>query len=171
MSGGIGNITSTANLMRRHKEEASPPLLFLLIIFSFIMAFLSIVHPSPQIYLRTKLHGIGYASSDAELRENLRLITAILLAKWSDTNPNLDGIRGILFDVITNEFFYHNGYAKAVDGTDERLWFCSYVGFEQITSKWAKEKHPGCKGYISMRLFNRDAKQQELDSHTVQIYF
>lgn len=117
------------------------------------------------------LYGVGRASTDAELRANLRLILAILLAQWSDTNPDLEGIRGDIFDIVTSEFFYEKGYAKTTENSDTRIWFCSYVGFEKVTSAWAKEHHPDCRGYISMRLHNQDERCNELDSHSIQFYF
>ena len=136
------------------------------------MAVLLVVNASPRIYTRTMLFGVGRAESHAEMWDNLRLIAAILMAQWTDTNPDLSGVRGHIFDVLTNEFFYQNGYAKTQFGEhDDRLWFCDYIGFEKITSQWAKENCPGCKGYLSMRLFNQDEKHRKQDTHTVQIYF
>lgn len=136
------------------------------------MAFLHIAFPNRLLYLRTRLHGVGHADSDAEMRENFRLIVAVLLALWADANnPDLSGIRGTVFDIATSEFFYENGYAKTIDNGDERLWFCSYIGFEQITSQWAKENHPTCNGCLCMRLYSQDNKHREMGAHTIQIYF
>ena len=116
------------------------------------------------------LYAVGRAGTDAELRENLRLILAILLARWSDTNPDLEGVRGNLFDVATTEKFYQEGFAKTVGAHgDDRLWFCSYVGFEKATSLWARSR--GLHGVVCARLFNQDVKNKELDAHTIQIYF
>lgn len=135
------------------------------------MAFLSVIVPRPNLYVRTMLYGVGRAESDTELRANLRLIAACLLAEWYDEKQKLNDITGQLFDMVTSEFFFANGYAKSKFRDEERLWFCSYVGFEKVTSAWAKKHHPGCKGYISMRVYNQDARHVELDSHTIQIYF
>lgn len=136
------------------------------------MALLHIVNPNNRIYTRTMLHGVGRAGSDAELRANLRVILAILLVDWSETNPDLSGERGDIFDVITTPQFYEKGYAKTIAHKgDERLWFCSYIGFEKVTSKWAKENCPDCHGYISMRIYNQDSRHNELESHTIIIYF
>lgn len=161
------------------------------------MAVILITEPNPKIYTRTLLHALGRADSDSEFRTNLRLVVAVLLAYWADTKPDLSGVRGDIFDVVTSEHFYRKGLAKTVyrekkgpllndDGigidpvpmwkeelADEtaRLWFCSYVGFEKITSKWAKENHPGCHGYICMRVFNQDVRHNEIDGHTIIVYF
>ena len=136
------------------------------------MAVLIVVAPSPQVYTRTLLYAIGRAQTQAEMWDNLRLIAAVILVNWCDSNPDLSGVRGNIFDVLTTEFFYLNGYAKTKFGEhDDRLWFCDYIGFEKITSTWAKENCPGCKGYLSMRLFNQDEKHRKQDTHTVQIYF
>ena len=136
------------------------------------MALLLVVNPSPRIYTRTMLFGVGRADSHSEMQDNLRLIAAILMAQWSDTNPDLSGVRGHIFDVLTSELFYQKGYAKTQFGDyDDRLWFCDYVGFEKITSRWAKENCPGCNGYICMRIHNQDDKHRERDNHTVLIYF
>lgn len=136
------------------------------------MAVLLVVNPDSRIYTRTVLHGINKSQSDTEYWDNLRLIAAVLLAQWSDTNPDLSGVRGHIFDVVVNEFFYHNGYAKTSFGEyDDRLWFCDYIGFEKITSQWAKENCPGCNGYLSMRLRNQNDKHRDVDNHTVLIYF
>lgn len=136
------------------------------------MTFLSVIIPKPQIYLRTMLHAIGHAQSDGEMRDNLRLIAAILLAEWvSDCNPFLNNASSQIFDMVTSAHFYEKGYAKSIFGGDVRMWFCSYVGFEKVTSQWAKENHPDCRGTISMRLFNQDDRHIELDAHSIQIYF
>jgi hypothetical protein len=117
------------------------------------------------------LHGFGRVDNDAEFRSQLRLIAAILLAQWSDTKPDLNGVRGDIFDVATNEQFYQNGYNVTTKGNDRRLWFCSYIGFERISSKWAMENYPGCHGYIGMRIYNQDERHNDLDSHTILFYF
>lgn len=136
------------------------------------MAFLSIVIPRPKIYTSTRLYGVGRAESDAELRANLRLITAVLLGEWYEEHkPGLDMKNGHVFDIATSEFFFKNGFAKSQFNEDTRLWFCTYVGFEKVTSWWAKKNHPTCHGYLSMRLLNQDVRHNELDSHTIQIYF
>lgn len=136
------------------------------------MAVLQVFVPTPNIYTRTLLHGVGRAGTDAELRNNLRLIAAILMAGWHDKyQPDLGGSTGEIFDVMTNEKFYLDGYNTTAKGDDRRLWFCSYIGFEKLTSKWAKENHPDCHGYICMRMYNQDDKQREVDHHTIQIYF
>jgi hypothetical protein len=159
------------------------------------MAFISVVHPCRSVYISTRLHGVGRAENDGEFRANLRLIAAIVLAQWSETNPNLLGVRGEVFDVVTSAPFYEQGFAKTVrrdfetqveEGDfidalfpdmnehfreDAKLWFCSYIGFEKVTSEWAKKNHPDCHGYICMRVYNQDALHKVLDSHTIQIYF
>lgn len=136
------------------------------------MAFLKIVIPNRNIYTRTMLYGVGRAETDADLRKNLRLIAAVLITGWSDTtNPDLAGIVGEIFDVMTSPKFYEDGYNKTSKGNDTRLWFCSYVGFEKLTSKWAKETIPQCHGVICMRIYNQDAQQNPMDSHTVQIFY
>lgn len=141
--------------------------------FLFDMAFLHVALPNKNIYTRTLLHAIGRAHTDGEMRANLRLIVAVLLAQWSDTHAHLlHGQLGDLFDVVTSEDLYLKGVVKTVAGErDERLWFCSYIGFEKITSQWAKETHPDCHGVVCMRLFNQDARHNEIDSHSIQIYF
>lgn len=135
------------------------------------MAVLLVVNPNPHAYVRTTLHGINKARSYAEFFDNLRMITAVLLAQWSDTNPDLSGVRGDVFDVLTTEIFYRKGYAKTKRGSDERLWFCDYIGFEKVTSQWAKTNHPDCRGYISMRIHNQDQRHLDLEHHTVILYF
>lgn len=136
------------------------------------MAFLHIVNPNNRVYTRTMLYGVGRAETDAVFRANLRMILAILLANWSDTNPDLSGVKGDIFDILTSPQFYEEGYAKTVAGEkDARLWFCSYIGFEKVTSKWAKENHPGCHGVVCARIYNQDTRHNEIDSHTVQFYF
>lgn len=137
------------------------------------MAILQIYIPSRNIYTRTMLYGVGRATSDGALRANLRLIAAVLLAGWSDNqHPDLSGITGEIFDVVTSEKFYTEGYNATIRGDkDKRLWFCSYIGFEKITSKWAKENHPDCHGYICMRVDNQDERHNIIDAHTIQIYF
>lgn len=132
------------------------------------MTVMLIVHKNAPLYLRTQLHGLGRAETDEAYRKNLRIIMAVLFAHWSDTNPDLTGIRGNLFDVITNESFYQEGFNKT---SDKRLWFCSYVGFEKTTSEWAKEHAPSCRGYICMRVFVTDEFSNELESHTIIIYY
>lgn len=136
------------------------------------MAFISVIVPRPSLYTRYMLHGLGRVEEDARFREQLRLMTAILLAEWSSTEPDLSGVVGDVFDVVTSAQFYEHGYAKTVGfGNDERLWFCSYVGFERVTSEWARRHHPSCKGYICMRIYNQDARHIEMAAHTIQIYF
>jgi hypothetical protein len=136
------------------------------------MAVLLINIPSPHIYTRTMLHGIGRAQTNAEMWDNLRLIAAVLLARWCDTGPDLTGVRGHIFDVLTSEFFYQKGYAKTKFGEhDDRLWFCGYIGFEKVTSLWAKKNYPKCHGYICMRVHNQDDKHREQDNHTILFYF
>lgn len=132
------------------------------------MAIMLVVSPQSKIYLRTILYGVGRAEDDSELRANFRLIAASVLAHWSDSNPDLSGVRGDIFDVLTAEPFYQKGYAKT---SGERLWFCSYIGFEKITSTWAKTNHPDCKGYLCIRIYNQDSRHNELEFHTIQIYF
>lgn len=140
--------------------------------FTPIMAFLQIIKPDPGIYMRTRLYGVGRAESAAEMRDNLRLIGCILMARWSD-DPHmaLDGQIGDLFDVMTSESFYQKGIAKTVENNDERLWFNTYAGFEMLTSQWAKENAEGCRGVICMRVHNQGTDHQPIDSHTIQIYF
>ncbi len=135
------------------------------------MAIILVTNPQPKLYTRYMLHGFGRVDNDADFREQLRLVAAILLAHWSDTDPDLSGVRGEIFDVVTNMHFYQNGYGVTTKGNDRRLWFCSYIGFERVSSKWAKENHPNCHGYLSMRLYNQDTRHNELDSHTIMIYF
>lgn len=135
------------------------------------MAFIHLITPNNKIYTRALLHGVGYAGSQAELRDNMRLIVAILLAYWGDTNPEMSPEVSDVFDVVTSEDFYMKGILKTVRGTDERLWFCSYAGFEKVTSQWANEKAKGCHGVVSMRLHNTDTRHNEADAHTIQIYF
>ncbi|BAW19379.1 hypothetical protein [Ralstonia phage RP31] len=117
------------------------------------------------------LHGVGRADSDAELRANLRVILAILLVDWYESNPDLGGVKSHIFDVVTAPQFYEEGYTKTVGNNDDRLWFCSYIGFEKLTSQWAKENAKGCHGVICARIFNQDARQNEMDHHCIQVYF
>jgi hypothetical protein len=155
------------------------------------MAFITVVVPRPQLYSRFMLHGLGRVESDAHFREQLRLMAAILFAHWSDGNPDLQGVKGDVFDVVIDQPFTERGFTKTVKSekkadalvttfagviepetrSDARLWFCSYIGFERITSKWAKENCPGCRGYICMRIYNQDLRHNIVDTHTVQIYF
>lgn len=156
------------------------------------MAFFTVVVPRPHLYSRFMLHGLGRVETDAHFREQLRLMAAILFAEWSDTGlGGLEGVKRDIFDVVIDEHFYTKGYAKTAKSQkpnnrsadtfagimavetrpDARLWFCSYVGFEKLTSKWAKENCPDCRGYISMRIYNQDIRHNVVDSHTVQIYF
>lgn len=143
------------------------------------MAFLHIVHPNNKIYTRTQLFAVGRAKDNAEMRSNLRLIAASLLAFWSDTNPDLSGEIGEIFDVVTSPDFYEKGLLKTYKGKneelgmyyDERLWFCTYAGFEKITSQWGKDNAKGCHGVVTMRLHNQDKLHNDCDAHTIQIYF
>jgi hypothetical protein len=136
------------------------------------MAILLVINPQIKLYTRYMLHGLGRVDNDAQFREQLRLMAAILLAHWMDTNPVLKEKESDLFDVVTSEKFYEDGYTKTTNGdNDDRLWFCSYVGFERVTSAWAKKNHPECRGYIGMRIFNQDKNCRDLDSHTIIIYF
>lgn len=136
------------------------------------MAIILVTNPQPKLYTRYMLHGFGRVDNDAEFREQLRLMVAVLLAQWTDTKPDLSGARGVVFDVATNQQFYESGYAKTINGDrDARLWFCGYVGFERVTSEWAKKNCPGCHGYVSMRLYNQDERHNELDAHSIIIYF
>lgn len=137
------------------------------------MSFLQIIIPNRKIYTQTRLFGIGRAESDGVMRANLRKIAAALSATWyAENEPELVGKIEHIFDVLTTEQFYENGYAKTVqDKYDPRLWLCSYIGFETLTSKWAKETIPACHGVICMRLYNQDERCDELEAHTVQIYF
>lgn len=124
--------------------------------------------PDRATYTQTLLWGLGRAEDDAEFRQNLRIIMAILLAKsYEDSNPP-EGREAAIFDIMTSESFYLKGYNKT---SDQRLWFPSYVGFEKLTSKWAKQKYPDCHGYLCMRLIEQDVENETLASHTVQIYF
>lgn len=150
-----------------------PLLFFYPFIFWCFMSVRLIFIPNRNIYTRTMLYGVGRAQNDAELRNNLRLIAAVLLAGWSDTkDADLSGQMGEIFDILTSEKFYTEGYNTSIKGeNDRRLWFCSYIGFEKLTSKWARENHPDCHGYICMRVFNQDDQRRELDHHTIQIYF
>ncbi len=132
------------------------------------MAVMIVINKNAHLYLQTHLFAIGRAADDAEFRKNLRIMAAVLLADWSDSKPDLSGVRGNIFDVITNEQFYQTGVNKT---SGERLWFCSYIGFEKITSKWAKENTNQSRGYICMRIYITDAQHNELESHTVQIYY
>ena len=132
------------------------------------MAVIIAVVPNPRVYLRTHLYGLGRAETDAAYRQNLRVIAAILFAYWADSAPDLSGERGHIFDVVTSDKFYHDGVNTT---SDRRLWFCSYVGFEKITSTWAKQNAPSCKGYLSMRIYITDEFSRELAAHTIQIYF
>ncbi len=133
--------------------------------------FLHIVFPHPGFYKRTQLNAINQSQDDGMMRENFRIMMAVLLAHWADTKPDLTGERGFLFDLLTSEKFYTSGYNKTKNGNDERLWFCSYVGFEKVRSKWMKEKYPDVRGVLCMRIFSRDNKGVELDAHTIQIYY
>jgi hypothetical protein len=76
-----------------------------------------------------------------------------------------------IFDVVTSEAFYEKGVIKTVNNSDERLWFCTYAGFEKVTSQWAKDNAKGCHGVVSMRLHNTDTLHREADGHSIQIYF
>lgn len=137
------------------------------------MAVLQAVIPNSNIFLRTRLYGEGRAEDDAAMRKNFRIIAAVLMGEWSEiTLVDLDGIYGDILDVMTSPKFYDDGYNKTTNGVnDDRLWFCSYVGFEKLTSKWAKETIPNCRGVILMRISNQDGKGNALDAHTVQIFY
>lgn len=156
------------------------------------MAFLKIVYPDlgVGIFNKTLLYAIGRCGNDAELRENLRLIAAILVAHWSETiTPEEHSINVIdLINVVTDPQFYEKGFSKTnrnaiaeemieeqeifgMSSIDERLWFCSYIGFEKLTSKWSKENIPDCHGVICMRVFNQDKFHRDCDSHTIQIFY
>lgn len=131
------------------------------------MAFLIHHIPNKELYLNTQLWIVRRQIDDATYRKHLRVVMAILLATaYDEANPPV-GISAELFDVLTSERFHECGYNKT---TDNRLWFCSYIGFEKITSAWAKEKYPKCKGYLCMRVLIKNHLHQET-SHTVQIYF
>lgn len=124
--------------------------------------------PDRATYVQTILWALGRAEDDAEFRKNLRILMAVLLAKgYDEANPPKDKLAAI-FDIMTSESFYLKGYNKS---SDQRLWFPSYVGFEKLTSKWAKETYPKCHGYLCMRLVEKDVNNKDLDAHTVQIYF
>lgn len=136
------------------------------------MAVILVVKPNAHVYLRTTLWAINKAQTYPEMFDNLRLIAAILMADWLDSEPDLSGVREHIFDVMTTPFFYENGYAKTKFGdNDDRLWFCDYIGFEKITSQWAKENCPGCKGYICVRISNQNDRHKVVDNHTIQFYF
>lgn len=132
------------------------------------MAVLIVSHSNKKIYLQSHLWGLGRAEDDQAFRSNLRLIFAVLLAQWSENNPELFGKDSYIFDIITTPHFYKKSY---VTTSDQKVWFCSYVGFEKITSKWAKEEFPNCRGYLCMRLYATNAQSEELEAHTVQIYY
>lgn len=148
-----------------------PGLCLLFFFFFWIMTFLHLIVPNNHIYTRTLLFATGRAQSDAELRSNLRLIAAILLAFWSDTKPDLSGSIGEIFDVVTSEPFYMKGLNKTVKNNDERLWFCTYAGFEKLTSQWARDNAKGCHGVVCLRIHNQDARHNDLESHSIQIYY
>lgn len=129
-----------------------------------------VIHYTPDrtTYMQTILWALGRAEDDAEFRQNLRILMAVLLAKgYDDANPPTGKLSAI-FDIMTSESFYLKGYNKT---SDQHLWFPSYVGFEKLTSKWAKEKYPDCRGYLCMRLIEQDVEGKTLAAHTVQIYF
>lgn len=132
------------------------------------MAFLILDHPNKQIYLQTHLWALGRAQDDDSYRANLRLVFAVLLAQWSDNHPELFGENNHLFDIITNENFIKKTY---VTTSEKKIYFCSYIGFEKLTSKWAKEKYPHCRGYLCMRIYATNQHSEELDAHTIQMLY
>lgn len=124
--------------------------------------------PDRTTYMQTILWALGRAEDDAEFRQNLRILMAVLLAKgYDDANPPTGKLAAI-FDIMTSESFYLKGYNKT---SNQIMWFPSYVGFEKLSSKWAKETYPGCRGYLCMRLIEKDIEFNEVEAHTVQIYF
>lgn len=124
------------------------------------MTFALIKAKDRKISINAILDGVARATTDAELRRNLRLIGAVLLARHAEHSP-YDAVH-----IAMTEQFIEDGRVM----TDkEGVWFCSYVGFERITSQWAREQNFTC--VICMRLVKMDIKMRELVAHTVQIYF
>lgn len=124
------------------------------------MTFALIKAKDRKISINAILDGVARASSDAELRMNLRLIGAVLLARHAEHSPH-DCVH-----IAMTEDIIHKGRVK-VD--EQGIWFCSYVGYERVTSPWSKEQGFSC--VICMRLVKMDIKMRELVSDTIQIYF
>ena len=122
--------------------------------------FRLIVKPDRKMSLNSILHGVYRDISDQQLRENLRTILAVLIARHLENElTDLDAL------VIMPEM-YEKGYVA----TKDAVVTCSYIGFERVSSRWAKEQGLHC--VICARYVAADARKQfEGQTHTVQFYF
>lgn len=132
------------------------------------MACIILAKALPRIYRMTLSHGI-YLADREEIRDNFRLIQCIAFANLIDETPiNLGDKNDYLIDVLLSEQYARKGYVTL---SDESIVMCSYAGFEKLTSKWARETFPECRGVVTTRIGKFDKKLESLDFHSVSIYF
>lgn len=132
------------------------------------MAILILGKALPKVYRMTLSHGIGQASME-EMRDNFRLIQAVAFAHIYDEDPMCVPARhDVLVDILLSEQFARKGYVTL---SDESIVMCSYAGFERLTSKWAKQTYPDCRGVITTRLCKFDKSMNELAHYTVSVFF
>lgn len=118
------------------------------------------IKPDRKISMHSMLHGVYKDNSDQHLRENLRTILAVLLARHCEHEL------GELESLIIMPEMYEKGYVA----TKDCVVACSYIGFERVKSKWAKDQGLHC--VICARFVFTDAlKRFEGHTHTVQFYF
>lgn len=124
------------------------------------MAYNLFVHKDRKLALNLMLHGVYLDTMDSVLRRNLRLTLGVLLAKYQEHNPS------IAVDLAMMEDMIEHGKC----GFTDCVWACTYIGFERVSSKWAKELGLHC--VITARFGKGDLRSLfELENHTVQFYF
>lgn len=131
------------------------------------MACLILNMPLPKVYRQLLSHGINLANTE-EIRDNFRIITSVAFAHIYDSQKVDFGEKNnYLIDVLLSEQYAFKGYVTL---SDNSIVMCSYAGFEKITSKWARETFPECRGVITTRIGKFNEKLESLDFHSVSIY-
>lgn len=132
------------------------------------MACIILAKALPKIYRQTLSHGINLANAE-EIRDNFRLIQSVLFAHLVDEQTvDFGDKNNYLVDVLLSEQYARKGYVSL---SDESMMMCSYAGFEKLTSKWARETFPECRGVITTRIGKFNKHMDALDFHSVSFYF
>lgn len=133
--------------------------------------------------MQAMLYGVYRAGvSGKMLSGNLRLFQAIALAHLPDYKLKKLPVQvDDLVLILTTESMYKEGYLATVVGggskefmalpTNKELHTTTYIGFERLTSKWARENAAGCHCVITSRIVTRDSTNTELRTHSVSVYF
>lgn len=131
------------------------------------MACIILAKALPKIYRMTLSHGINLANVE-EIRDNFRLIQCVAFAHlYDDAQVDFGDKNNYLIDVLLSEQYARKGFVSL---SDESMAMCSYAGFEKLTSKWARETFPECRGVITTRIGKFNKHLDALDYHSVSFY-